>query len=217
MAYSHIDSTRFDTAGTSQRKDRLIVSPISKCHAIRLKSRCQAQDLMTHADPEDRFVPFMDGLAYTHGGIHDHLGISRPIGQEKPVELITNRVKVVIPRKHGDNRVTTNERAKDVCLESEIKYGDTGPLAILVQCKRFWCRRLSHEIILARVPILVVLRSRRVDIISYNQSSKCRALISQQARDGSRINPGDTRHVVPRTPLVKGFHGLIMRVLECDI
>ena len=193
------------------------MSPVPKRHAIRLESRCQAQDLMTHTDPKDRFVPFVDGLAHAHGGIHDHLGISRPIGQEKPVELVTDRIKVVIPRKHGHNCAPTHERAKNVCLESEIEYGNTGPITIRVQSERFWCGCLSHEIVLARVPVLVVPRSRRVHITSYDQTSERRALISKQARDGARINPGDTRHVVPRTPLVEGFHGLIMRVLERDI
>lgn len=118
---------------------------------------------MTHTDPKDRLVPLVDGLPDPHGRVHDGFRVSRAVGEEEPVVLVTDGVEVKVPGEDGDTGVAPDEGTDDVGLGAEIEEGDVD-VPIRVEGVDFFGGSLGDEVLLGGVPVLVVSRTGLSDV-----------------------------------------------------
>ena len=52
-----IDATGLDRASRRKSENRLVVATVSERHAVGVQTSCHADDLVAHANTEDRLVP----------------------------------------------------------------------------------------------------------------------------------------------------------------
>jgi hypothetical protein len=130
------------------------------------------------------------------------LRVPRPIGQKEPVKLITDRIKVVIPRQNGDRSAASHEGARNVGLGAKVEHSDPD---IASRIKYVWvfCGDLVNEIFLARIPILILVGWRKGCVVPNGEAAESSSLITKEAGNSTRINPGEARNIVPRAPRVE--------------
>lgn len=191
------------------------MASVTESHSVSLETSGETENLVTHADTEDGFVPLVDGDSDSLDGLHDAHGASGSVGQEKTVVLVSDRVEVKVPGEDGDDGVSLDEGSEDVGLGSKVEDGNLGSLALGVQGVRLWGGDLGDEVLLGRVPVLGGRAGE--DIVPDGELTEGGSLVSQQRRDGSSVDTRDTGDVVSGTPLVEGLDGLIVRVLESDV
>ena len=214
--YSDVNPTSFDASGAGQRQDRLVVTSVPECHAVGFETRGESENLVTHANTKDGLVPLVDRLPDAHRRVHDHLGVSGTVRQEQAVKAVSDSVKVVVPRKDSDDRVTLDEAAQDVGLASKVEYGDTGSAAVGVEGEWLFDGCLGDQVFLGRVPVFAVRRTCR-RLIANGKATEGGSLVSEQRGDGSGVDAGKTGDVVSRTPLVQALDGLVVGVFKGDI
>lgn len=156
-----INTTGFNRPRRSKSQNRLVMSTVTKRHTICIKTSCNTKDLMTHANTEDGLVPFLKGAPDVHGSLNTVVGITRTVGQEETVILVTDGVKVKVPREDSDGCAATDERTKDVGLCTEIEHGDLD-VASGIKGVDFLGRDLGDKVLLGRIPILMFFRASKV-------------------------------------------------------
>lgn len=215
VTYSDVDSSSGDATRAGKSQDRLVVSSVTEGHSISLETRCQTQNLVSHTNTKDGFVPFVDGNSDSLDGIHDTLWVSWSVGQEQSVVLIPDGVEVIVPWQDSDDCVSSDERSKDVGLGSKVQDGNLGTFTVGVQSVGFRGGHSGDEVLLGRVPELLGWTDKGV--VANSELTEGGTLVSEERSDGSSVDTRDTWHIVPSTPLVQRFHSLVVRVFQRHI
>lgn len=192
------------------------MSTISESHAVRLQTSGHTNDLVAHTDTENRFVPFLQCLSEFESRIHAMPRVTRTVGQEKAVVLITNGVKIEVPREYSHRSVATNERTENVRLGTKVKYSDSD-ITVGVEVVRNLCGNLVNKVLGRRIPVLF-RRWRRGRSVSTNcKTAEGCSLIAQQTRNLAGVYTGDSRDIEAATPGSEGFDCSVMRKFLRDV
>lgn len=213
---SDVDATRLDRTRVGEGQNRLVVTTITKGHTVGVEASSHTDDLVTHADTEDRLVPLLNGSAQVQSGVPALLRVSRAIGKEESIELIPDLVEVVVPGEDGDGSVAADERASDVGLGAKVEEGDLDA-SRGVELVNFFGGDLVDEVLLGRVPVLLGGRCREGGVLADGKSAEGGSLITQEGGDCSGIDTSDGRDVVTLAPRGEGLDGGVMGVFFSDI
>ena len=138
------------------------------------------------------------------------LRISRSVREEESVELISDGVEIKVPGEDRDGGSSSDERSEDVGFRSEIEHGDLD-VSVRIEGVGMRSADLRNEILDRRIPVFRPLR-RDVVTFSDRELRQGRSVISEESRDGSSIDSGDSWHTVTVTPLVKTLDGEVVGV-----
>ena len=213
---SDVDTTSFDRASRRKSKNGLVVPAVAKRHAIRVQTSCHADNLVAHANTEDRLIPLGERSAQLESGFHAVTWVTWTVGQEKTIEFIPDCVEVVIPGKDSDSCAPADKGAEDVGLGAKVQDGDFN-FPVRVQLVRSLRGNLIDEVFQRGVPIFVCLRGGEGCVGAHRNTAEGGTLVTEQAGDSTGIDTSNARDVVPQAPRGNGFHGGVVRILFCDV
>lgn len=211
----NIDTSSFDVARVGEGEDRLIVATVTEPHPVSFQSGSETDDLVTHANTEDGLFPLVDSLAEVKSSLHAVLGVSGTVGEEETIELISNLVEVIVPGEDSDGSSSAGECTKNVGLGTEVEERDFD-ISVRIESVNLAGRNLIYEVLDSRIPVFRILRS---DVVSSpdREFRQSRTTVSEESRDGSGVNAGDSRNAVAVAPLVEGLDSLVVRVLLSQV
>ena len=177
----------------------MVVAAVAEHHSVSLEAGSHADDLVAHANAEDRLVPFLERFAEMHCGLHAVVWIARAVAQEKTVEAVADAVEVVVPRQNSDGGATADERAKDVGLCAEIEDSDLH-VASGIELVRGFGGDLIDEVLRGGIPVLFGLGSGTRRIGPDGKAAEGSTLVPKERGDSTRIHASDARDVIPLAP-----------------
>lgn len=189
---------------------------ISERHPVGIEPRSHTDDLVTHADAKDRFGPLSQRLSQLQRGVPALLRVAWSIRQKQSIKLIPDAVEIIVPRHDCDSSATADERAQNVGLRAEVENSDLD-VAGGVKYVRLFGGHLVDEVLLARIPVLVLSRRRLRCIGTDSKTSKSGTLITEKCGDGTSIHARDAWDVVTIAPRCDGFNGKIMGIFFCHV
>jgi len=174
---SYVHPSRLNAPRRHKREHRLVVPAVSESHTVRVDSCSHTDDLVSHADTEDRFVSLLDCLPQHQRSFHTMGGDTGAITQEQPVVLIADGVEVVVPGKDGARSATADERSKDICFCTKVEDGDAN-IAERIKSVRFLDRDLGNEVLAGGIPVFGCVMRRRTGIRTTRESAESGILVA---------------------------------------
>ena len=142
--------------------------------------------------------------------------VTRTVGKEQAIKLVTDGVEIEVPREYGHCCITTNEGTKNVRLGTKVENSNSD---IPIGVEEVWnlCGNLGDEVLSRRIPVLLRSWRRSRGICTDGKPAEGGSLVTQQARDFASIHASDTRDVKAAAPGSEGFDCSVVRKFLCDV
>jgi hypothetical protein len=212
----HVHAPRLDAPRGRQGEDGLVVPAVAKRHAVRLEACGHPNHLVAHAHTKHGPVPHVERATEHARGGRAVRRVTRAVAEHEAVVRGADSVEVGVPGEHGARRAAAHKRAEDVRLGAEVEHRDAhvaGRVERVLRARR----RLRDERLPRRVPVCVRRGRRGRRVGPHRHPAQRRPLVPQDARDGTRVDVGEPRDVVPQAPVVERLDGRVVRVLFGEV
>jgi len=179
------------------------------------RPRGKGQELVTEADAKDGKLRSLHQFSEVVDGVLAVSRVTRAIGDEHTVKVVSNFVDWVVEREASDAGPSIDETAENVFLHTAIKHSDVGSRVGCTDVEWRFGANLSNEIDLLRIDECLVLVL--VVFLPNGDSSQAGTLLSKLGDNGSGINTSDGGHAFPCTPLAQALHRGPMGISLCDV
>ena len=143
-------------------------------------------------------------------------GVTRTVGKEKAVILVTDGVEIEVPGKYSHCGVPTDEGTKNVRLGTKIENGNSD-IPVGVEVVRNLCGNLVDKVHSRRIPVLLSGWRRSRGICADGKPTEGGSLVTQQTRDFASIHASNSRDVKAAAPGSEGFDCSMMRKFLCNV
>mmetsp|Transcript_36935 Transcript_36935/g.85400 ORF Transcript_36935/g.85400 Transcript_36935/m.85400 type:complete len:344 (-) Transcript_36935:46-1077(-) len=192
---------------------RLVHAAIAKLHLVGVATSRQRQELMPEANSKDRQLrPLRHDFAETLHGCLALLGVTRTVGDEKPIASLLR--EVVVPRDNLEsNPQVVDKVSHNVELHPAIDSHDKRRLAFFIRIRGLVQLRRRQRHLRDQIFGVWILPSWRC-IIAHNNCPKGGTFLSEALCNGTRVYTGNARNVVLRQPFGQALHGRVMGCCE---
>jgi hypothetical protein len=197
---------------SAQIESRDVVGTVAVLELDRLRASGEGNQLVTHANTHDRNLRRLEQLAEVEHGLCAVSWVTRAVGDEDTIKVVSDLVDGVVVREAGNAGSTRDKAAKDVLLDTTVDQGNVHVAKRRADVERCLGRDTTNQVDGLRVDKGLVLVG--IVLLANGDTSEGRTLLTEVCDDLTSVDTRDSGNTLTGAPLSKRLNSGPVAVLQ---